>query len=128
MIEPNKSQPHIIRSVAAPTSSYVAGNVFGIDEHNSISLLVRYTKGDETSLQVKVEISSDAGTTYDQETAESVSGGTSTVSLLERSFSATGNYWVIIYPIKGDIIKVSTKATGGTPTGTVGISCIGSWV
>lgn len=128
MFKPNKSKPHIVRAVSVPTSSYVSGNVFSIDEQNFLGLLVRYTKGDETSLQLKIEISSDGGTTYDQESAESVSGGTSTVSLLERSFAATGNYWIDIYPVKGDLVRISAKATGGTPTGTVGISCISGWV
>lgn len=106
----------------------MAGTIFSSDEHNYLGILVQYTKGDETSLQVKVESSIDAGVTYGQQTAESVSGGTSTVSLLERSFAATGNYWIVISPMKADTIKISAKATGGTPTGTLTVSAITGWV
>lgn len=128
MFFPNKSRPHIVRAVAVATSSYVAGTVFSSDEHNCLGILVKYTKGDETSLQVKVESSIDAGTTYGQQTAESASGGTITVSLAERTFTATGNYWITITPFKADTVKISSKMTGGTPTGTVGIDAMTCWV
>lgn len=128
MIFPNKSKPHAVRSTAVLTGSYVAGTVFSADEHNFLGVLVKYTKGDETSLQVKIESSIDSGTTYGQQTSESVAAGTSTVSLLERTFTATGNYWVTINPIKCDTIKISAKATGGGPTGTLGVDAITGWV
>lgn len=117
-----------VRAVAVPTSSYVAGTVFSMDTQNYVGISVVYSKGDETSLQVKVEFSFDGGTTYTQTAAESTSGGTITGSLAERSYAATGNYLIVINPIKADTCKISVKATGGTPTGTVGVKAITSWV
>lgn len=128
MYLPQKSKPHIVRAVAVPTSSYVAGNIFSSDEHNCLGVLVKYTKGDENSIEVKVESSIDGGTTYGQQVAETASGGTITSSLAARTFSATGNYWFLVNPFKADTVKISVKSTGGTPTGTVGIDAITCWV
>ena len=126
MFFPNKST-HNVRDVAIGTASYVAGTVFSSDEQNTLGILVQYTKGDETSLEVKVESSIDAGTIYAQQTVESATGGTITVSLAERQFIATGNYWIVIHPFKSDTVKISVKMTGGTPTGTVGIDALTCW-
>lgn len=116
------------RAVAVGTSSYVAGTVFSLDTENFVGVNVLYTKGDETSLQVKLEISIDGGATFAQQETETISGGTITATLAERSYSTTGNYAFTVSPVKGDQIKISVKMTGGTPTGTVGIQAISSWV
>lgn len=133
MILPTKVVPHIIRAVAVPTTSYVAGTVVGIDEHNMIGIEVTYVKGDETSIELKVESSIDAGATFSQQVTLSASGGTVTLtpaiySMTAASAAATQLFNFIISPIKGDVIKVSVKSTGGTPTGTVGIKAITGWV
>jgi hypothetical protein len=121
MIQPNKSKPHAVRASATLTGSYVAGNVFSADEHNTLGLLVQYTKGNETSAEIKIESSIDGGVTYGQEVTENASGGEITETLANRKLTASGNYWIVISPIKSDTIKVSVKATGGTPTGTMAI-------
>lgn len=123
MIETYKSK-HVVRAVAVPTATYVAGTVFSTEEHNCIGVLVKYTKGDENSIQVKIESSIDGGTTYGQQTVETATGGTVTPSLAERTFTATGNYWFLVNPFKADTVKISVKSTGGTPTGTVGIDAL----
>lgn len=120
--------PFLIRATAVATASYVAGTVFSMAGHNSIGLEVLFTKGDETTLEVKVEVSNDGGVTYSREVAQSTSGGTITVSLVERAFSATGNYSILITPVRALLVKVSVKMTGGTPTGTVGVRGYPLWV
>lgn len=137
MVFPNKStysagQPFVIRDTTVLTGSYVAGTVASFDEHNGVGLEITYIKGDETSLQIKVEDSIDGGTTYGQEVAKSTSGGTTTVVPNEYSFTAasmasTQIMNILITPVKGDHIKVSAKATGGTPTGTLKIRVIFAW-
>ena len=117
---------HTVRSSATLTASYVAGTVFTMDQDNYLTLIVDYTKGDETSMQLKIEASFD-NSTYAQQVAESTSGGTITVSLAERSFSATGKYAIEVQPTRAKFIKVSVKATGGTPTGTAAITAGHSW-
>lgn len=122
------SQPFIVRASAVLTGSYVAGTVFSMSNHNAIGLEVSYTKGDETSTQLKIEVSNDGGTTYAQSATETTSGGTITMALGERSFSATGVYSVLTYPVRARLVKVSVKATGGTPTGTIAIKSYPLWV
>lgn len=63
-----------------------------------------------TSAELKVEFSHD-GTTYYQETFSAVSSTTSTDSLGEHTYSATGNYRIAV-PIKDNYIKISVKGTG----------------
>ena len=127
MVFPNKSTPHAVRSSSTLTAANVAGTVFSIDEHNYLAIQVVYTKGDETSMQLRIESSIDGGVTYAQQVAESASAGVITVSLAERTFTVTGNYWVVITPIKGDLIRISARATAGTPTGTLALQAITGW-
>lgn len=119
---------HSVRSSATLTGSYVAGTVFSAKDANYMALLVQYTKGDETQLDLKIEVSNDDGTTYGQQSSESVASGTSTVSQLARKFTATGNYLIDLEPFRGELVKVSVKATGGTPTGTAAVDAYTSWV
>lgn len=118
---------HVVRAKTAPTASYVAGTVFSMADQNYIGFEVDYTKGDETNVKVKVEISVD-GTNYYQEMTESASGGTITAAGAERVFAATGKYSFSISPSRGRLVKVSVMATGGTPTGTVGVNAHTAWV
>lgn len=126
---PLKKSKHTIRAIAVPTASYVAGTIISTDEHNYAGILVKYTKGDETSIQLKIETSSDDGTTYGQQSAEgSPSSGNIAIDSAYRTFTATGNYWITVHPLKADTVKISVKSTGGTPTGTVGVDAIIGWV
>lgn len=126
-------QPFVFFPTTTLTSSYVAGTVASFDEHNMIGLEITYIKGDETSLQIEIESSIDGGTTYAQQVTQSASGGTTTVtpnvySFTAASMAATQRMTILINPIKGDHIRVSAKATGGTPTGTIAIRGMFGWV
>lgn len=118
---------HIVRAKAAPTSSYVAGTIVSMEDQNYVGFEIDYTKGDESNIKVKVEISVD-GTNYYQEITEGASGGTITATAAERVFAATGKYSFSISPTRGRLVKVSVVATSGTPTGTVGINAHTAWV
>lgn len=123
------SQPLLVRAGAIATSVYVAGTTFSMDAHNALGLEINYTKGNETSLQVKVEVSNDSGATYAQESAEQTSAGIITMSLAERTFSATGVYSVLIQPLRARLVKVWTKTTYGTvSTGSCAIKAYPLWV
>ena len=120
-----------IRSSAVLTGSYVAATVVGpeglapdIDpvNNNQLGLLVNFTIGDLTSAELKVEFSDD-GSTYYQETASSVSGDTSTETLVEHSFASTGNYRLLI-PIVDRYIKVSVKGTGTVTSSLMDLEAI----
>ncbi len=138
LVFPDKSayslgQPRVIRATTVLTGSYVAGTIASFDEHNMVGLEITYVKGDETSIQLKVETSIDGGTTYGQQAVQSTSGGTTTLvpneySLTAASFPASQVINLLINPIKGDHLKVSAKATGGSPTGTLKIRALFAWV
>lgn len=106
----------VIRSSAILTSSYVESDVRGLNDSlvltdkNQVILLVDFTKGSLTSMEMKIDFSHD-GTTYFQETSINISGGTGTVSLFEYTFTATGKYRIAV-PIKDKYMKVSVKGTG----------------
>ena len=112
------------------TTSYVAGTAIGPTdsdgnrphEMNQLILYVGFTIGSLTSGEVKVEFSND-GTTYYQQTFTSVSGGTSTASLGNYTWTATGNYRFEI-PIKDNYIKISVKGTGTVTSSSMTVDAI----
>lgn len=119
---------HVVRAVLVGTGSYVAGTVIGMDRQNYAGILVKYTKGDETSLNVIIESSVNGGTTYGKQVTLTTSGAIVSAALAQYDFTATGNYWIIINPMIADTLKISVKMTGGTPTGTVGVDAVTSSV
>lgn len=114
---------HAVRSSAILTTSYVAGTVISeAERNNQLVLLVSFTKGSLTSAEIKVEFSPD-GTTYYQETFQSISTGTATETVGEHQISATGNYRIMV-PIKDRYIKVSAKGTGTVTSSAMAITAV----
>src|ERR1700683_2215413 len=121
------------------TGSWNAGSLVTTSTNNFVGICISYTKGSETGLQLKVEGTLDvslglqatvaAATNWYQRTAESTASGTTTATLQIYEYTATGNYTTVIYPIKGDGVRISVQADtiGGSP-GTVSISAVTSWV
>lgn len=101
-----------IRSAAILTTSHVAADVI-TDAHNYNQLIIRafYTKGSLTSLEIKIEYSDD-GTNYTQQTNASVSGGTSTLTVNEYTYTGATANIEIVTPISARFVKVSAKGTG----------------
>lgn len=113
-----------VRSSAILTTSYVAGTVLGpahnLDAHNQVNLLINFTIGSLTSLEIKIEFSNDGDVTsptYGQETFQVISGGTSTETLGIHQYTASGTY-VLSIPVKWRYMKISAKGTG-TVTGSL---------
>ena len=128
MYNPAIEAPEItIRAVATLTNAYVAGTVFSIDRKNNVGIEVVYTKGDETNASLKIEVSNDGGTTWIQQDAQSTSSGTVTESLAVHVFAATGNYSLVVNPVRAQLMRLSVLATGGTPTGTMGVKAVPTW-
>lgn len=112
-----------VRSAAILTTSYVAGTVLdSTHEYNQLILLVDFTIGSLTSLEVKVEFSPD-GTAYYQETFQAVSAGTATESLGAHTMTATGKYRITI-PIMDKYIKISAKGTGTVTSSSATIDAL----
>lgn len=100
-----------VRSAAILTTSYVAGTVVDTQgDYNQAIINVAFTIGSLTSAQLKIEFSND-GTNYYQETNASVSAGTTTETLAEHTWAATGNYRIPV-PVLDRYIKISVKGTG----------------
>ena len=132
---PLKSSVQVVRASSVLTGAYVPGTVITVDEHNFLGINIAYTNGDEDSLDVKIEVSTDGGTTWFQQVTETTTSGAIAVALATRNYIATGNYATTVYPIKVPTsdtadkgqVRVSFKATGGTPTGTASASLVTGW-
>jgi hypothetical protein len=124
-------EPVTVRTAAILTDSYVAGTVIGGEttgekskpnEYNQLILYVAFTIGSLTSAQIKVEFSND-NSTYYQETAMSISGGTVTDTLAAHTIAATGNYRIAI-PMNDRYVKISAKGTGTVTGSSMGIKAV----
>ena len=122
-----------LRSSAILTGSYVAADILGpqgkstpLDpvENNQLVVLIALTLGSLTSAEVKVEFSDD-GSTYYQETGSSVdvSTGLSTDAVIAHTYSATGNYSILI-PIVDSDTKVSVKRIGTVTSALMAVDAI----
>lgn len=128
MIRSTSFENKEVRSSAVLTNSYVAGTILGaetshptlVHEYTQAIVNLDLTLGNLTSAQLKIEFSKD-GTTYEQETASAVSGGTSTDTAIEHSFSAAGNYRIPV-SILDRFLKISVKGTGDTTDSLAGVN------
>ena len=112
-----------VRSTAILTNSFVAGTTLeNANNYDQLQVLVQFTKGSLTSAEVKVEFSPD-NSTFHQETFDSVSGGTNTISLGEHTMTASGNYRIAI-PLKDRFIKISVKGSGTVTNSSMTIDAV----
>jgi len=136
---PSKQFPSrpVFAAATALTNAYVAGAIMSCDEANMIAIDVIYTKGDETSIQIKVEGTNDttpaSGSAWYQQITQTASGGTVTIapaiySMTAASAATIQNFTFIINPVKGSGFRISVQATGGTPTGTFSVQAYTGWV
>ena len=109
---PNSKSKHPVRSALILSTSYVAGTEIGFDRQNYLAVLVEFTKGSLTTMEVKIESSVDGGVTYGQQITETASGGTVSAALAEYEIDTTGKYWIVVNPLLADSVKISVKGTG----------------
>jgi len=97
-----------------------------LDKYNQLLLYVKVALGSATDMRMIIDFSPDNEQNWYQETSESISGGTATMTQLEHVFSASGNY-IIAIPIKYPRARIRNKVTGTatgntcTVTGAVGV-------
>jgi len=107
-----------VRSAAILTTSYVAGTVISeATNYNQLTILVDYTIGSLTSLEIIVEYSFD-DVTYYQDVNIGTSAGTNTITVANYTYTGTSDTFSIQTPISASFIKISAKGSGGTPTGS----------
>jgi len=105
---------------SAITGTYaLVGKEVEMENATSIFLHIHYTKGDETSIEIKAEYSTASGGTLSQPTVITTTAGTSVITTLEFQMVGTDNF-IIPFGAEGAYVKFYIKATGGTPTGTFG--------
>lgn len=145
MVFPNRQFPGI--QVFAPattlTNAWVAGTIVSMDEANAIGIDITYTPGSETNLQIKVESTNDTnipgtGLTnssnwYQQVTQSAAAGVVTLVPALyeiaaSNYSSTTGNFTILVNPIKGSGIRISMMYSGGSGPGTASITAYTGWV
>lgn len=104
----------------ALTGAYVTyGEVQAGHGRDKILLELEYTKGDETTCEVKIQFSKDRDfTTAFEQVINTNSSGVQTVNSMVYQLTGTQN---VIIPVEsyGYYWRVQAKATGGTPTGTL---------
>jgi len=107
--------------IGATNSWYVptAGGKIGM-----VTLLVNYTKGDETNASITIQYCMTAAvpaatTIYNFPEASSAG----VISSLTRTITATGKYALPVeIPARAKYIIITIANTGGTPTGTVDLT------
>ena len=97
-----------------------------VDNNNLLSLIVDYQKGDESSMEMRVEFSSikdDDGSEVWARVADDRDQGAGIgfhkIDPYDYQFDSSGQYRIQILASKReDEVRVSVKRTGGTGTGT----------
>jgi hypothetical protein len=80
---------------------------------DSVAIWIDYTKGAETSLEVKVEFSPDWPTTADGSSTWVQETSTSD-ALVEHAYTATGVYRIALSDVVAGKVRVSVKGTTGS--------------
>lgn len=105
-----------IRASAILTTGYVATAARLIDRKNQLNLLVAYTKGSSTGVDIKIQFSDDKTTWY-EENSTALASGVLTHTVYAHRFTVAGNY-VISVPITHRWYRVSVQAISDA-TGTL---------
>lgn len=115
-----------IRASAVTTGAYVAGTIIkpkdNLDAYDQLNLLVAFTKGSLTSMDVKIDYSDDGETWY-QETFSAISSGVSTESPGVHRFSTTGNQTIAV-STKWRFARISVLGNGTVTNSLVAIDVI----
>jgi hypothetical protein len=109
--------------LGALTSSYVTkGGIITCSGYDQLMLLIRWTKGDETSLEFKVQFSDTIAFTNAYESIVTSTDATGISTILANTFTKTTASANFIVPVdvSASYFRVQFKATAGTPTGTIG--------
>lgn len=120
--EPSPESSTLFQAVStALTGSYaLIGAEMPTEGATTINLGIRWTKGDETSIEIKAEYSNTSGGTTLQPTVITTEAAESTLEVESFKFDTASDNFVIPFGVHGRFVKFYIKATGGIPTGTYG--------
>lgn len=115
LVQNNNIQTNSIRTAAILTTSYVNATTVSIEGANQLQILAQFTKGSSDGVNLKIEISQDKSTFF-QETSYSVNSGYILHTATTRRLTASGNHLISV-PISGKWLKISAQAiTSATGT------------
>lgn len=125
-IKHNPKEVAVRGTFAAPTTltaAYVYSDVYASGKgRDQIGLLVQYTIGDETSMELVVQFSDTKDFTVPFDATRLNVAGTGIVSALTEVYQWTASAkHAIFLNSAGLFFRVGVKATAGTPTGTCAI-------
>ena len=120
--EPNKESATLFQALSTVlTGSYVKiGSEMTVEGATTVFLHLYWTKGDETSIEIKAEYSLVSDGTTSQPSTVTTSAAESTIQVESFKFSTATDNIVVPFGVQGRFINLYIKATGGTPTGTYG--------
>lgn len=113
-----------LRSETVLTGIYVAStNHVMVKGFATASFTLVYTKGDETSCEIKFERSNDGGTSwYAMAYKAAQSSSVAAISVDVAQMTASQSVTLPPMSVLGNaLLRTSQKATGGTPTGTLAV-------
>lgn len=107
----------------ALTSSYVTqGDIITGAGYEQLVLIIDYTKGDETSLDFKVQYSDTKLFTDVLDSIVLSTDATGISTVLTNTFTVTATKkFTLPIAMEGLYWRFQAKATGGTPTGTINV-------
>lgn len=123
-----------VRSAAILTTSYVAGDIIGVNTpeymagpvglYNQLTLYVNFTIGSLTTAELIIEFSDDL-VNWVQETIDDIAASTGIITQRNsvRTFTASGAYRIPL-PINDQFIRVSIKGTGTVTASSATINAI----
>lgn len=117
-----------IRTAAILTGSFVAGTnditPFNVNPalRNQVNLLLDFTIGSLTSLDIKIQYSND-GTDWYDETFSTITAGAAAMSLGLYNFTAAGKY-VLSLPVKNSYIRVLARGNGTATSSSLAIGAV----
>lgn len=99
----------------------LCGSQISVGSYSRLTIWCKYTKGDETNVAIIPKFLPTSGGDEYAAITWSTTAGARTLTADSWVMSATGNRY-IVYDVSGiEFVKIYMDATGGTPTGTLGV-------
>lgn len=99
----------------------LCGSQISVGSYSRLTVWCKYAKGDETNVAIIPKFLPTSGGDEYAFITWSATAGARTLTADSWVMSATGNRY-IVYDVSGiEFVKIYMDATGGTPTGTLGV-------
>lgn len=99
----------------------LCGSEINVASYTKLTIWCKYAKGDETSVAIIPKFLPTAGGDEYAAITWSAAAGVKTLTADSWSMSVTGNRYITLDVSGVEFVKIYMDATGGTPTGTLGV-------